>query len=108
MRKFVFANVVFGTLGLAAFTTAPLTFAVAHEEPPPAKAHRPFPFLSRMECSRTGMDAINADIQPMRDGKAKTTAMKEMGMAEEMMAKKDMKSCATHMQNARIIMRMTH
>ncbi len=77
MRKFVFANVVFGTLGLAAFTTAPLTFAVAHE------AHQ-------MECSRTGMDAINADIQPMRDGKAKTTAMKEMGMAEEMMAKKDM------------------
>ena len=29
----------------------------------------------------------------MSDGEAKTTAMKEMQMAEEMMAKKDMKGC---------------
>ena len=31
---------------------------------------------------------------------AKTTAMKEMQMAEDMMAKKDMEGCRTHMHNA--------
>jgi hypothetical protein len=53
-----------------------------------------------MECTETGMNAMHADIQSMEDGEAKTTAMKEMKMAEEMMAKKDMKACATHMHNA--------
>jgi hypothetical protein len=45
------------------------------------------------------MNAMHADIQAMDDGEA-TTAMKEMKMAEDMMAKKDMKACATHMHNA--------
>ena len=53
-----------------------------------------------MECTETGMNAMHADIQAMNDGEAKTTAMKEMQMAEEMMAKKDMKACATHMHDA--------
>ena len=88
MRKFAFiANLVFGTLGLTAFASAPLGIAVAHE------AHR-------MECSKTSINAVNADIQSMSDGDVKTTAMKEMKMADDMMAKKDMKSCATHLLNA--------
>ena len=87
MRRFVFAKLVFGTLGLTAFASAPLTFAVAHE------GHQ-------MECTETSINAMNADIQAMDDGEAKTTAMKEMKMAEEMMAKKDMKACVTHMHNA--------
>ena len=87
MRKFVFGNLIVGTLGLTAFASAPLTFAVAHE------GHQ-------MECSETGINAMNADIQSMNDGEAKTTAMKEMQMAEEMMAKKDMKACMAHMYNA--------
>ncbi len=88
MRNFAFtANVVFATLGLTAFASAPLGFAVAHE------AHR-------MECSETSINAVNADIQSMSDGEAKTTAMKEMKMADDMMAKKDMTSCATHLLNA--------
>lgn len=87
MRKFVFANLVFGILGLAAFTSAPLTFAVAHEE-------------HQMECNETSINAMTADIQSMNDGEAKTTAMEEMKMAEEMMANKDMKACMTHMHNA--------
>ena len=53
-----------------------------------------------MECTETSINAMNADIQAMGDGEAKTTAMKEMQMAEDMMAKKDMKACATHMHNA--------
>jgi hypothetical protein len=43
---------------------------------------------------------MNADIQSMNDGEAKTTAMKEMQMAEEMIAKKDMKACMAHIYNA--------
>ncbi len=88
MRKFVFANlIIFGTLSLTAFASAPPTFAVAHEG-------------AQMECNETGINAMNADIQSMNDGEAKTTAMKEIQMAEEMMAKKDMKACMAHMYNA--------
>ena len=43
---------------------------------------------------------MNADIQAMNDGEVKTTAMKEIGMAEAMMGLKDMKACVTHMYNA--------
>lgn len=86
MRKFVFANLVIGTFSLAAFASAPLTFAVAHEE-------------HQMECNETSINAMNADIQSMSDGEAKTTAMTEMRMAEEMMPK-DMKGCVAHMHNA--------
>ena len=64
-----------------------MSFAIAHE------GHQ-------MECNETSINAMNADIQAMNDGEAKTTAMKEMQMAEDMMAKKDMKGCMTHMHNA--------
>ncbi|HSA66679.1 MAG TPA: hypothetical protein VLE24_03325 [Methyloceanibacter sp.] len=84
MVKWIFSNLVLGTLALA---SVPASFAVAHEE-------------HHMECNETGMNAMHADIQAMSDGEAKTTAMKEMKMAEEMMAKKDMKACASHMHNA--------
>ena len=87
MRKFVFAKVVFGTIGLAGFASVPLTSAVAHE------AHQ-------MECNETSINAMNADIQAMSDGEAKATAMKEMQMAEDMMSSKDMKGCVAHMHNA--------
>jgi hypothetical protein len=84
MRKWIFSNLVLGTLALA---SVPASFAVAHEE-------------HHMECNETGMNAMHADIQAMDDGEAKTAAMKEMQLAEDMMAKKDMKACATHMHNA--------
>ena len=48
----------------------------------------------------TSVNAMNADVQAMNDGEAKTTAMNEMKMAEDMMAKKDMQACMTHMHNA--------
>jgi hypothetical protein len=87
MRKSVLANVAFGVLAFATCAGGPQTSAVAHE------GHK-------MECNDTSINAMNADIQAMPDGEAKTTAMKEMKMAEEMMAKKDMEGCATHMDNA--------
>jgi hypothetical protein len=83
MRKFVFANLVFGILALAACASS----AVAHEG-------------AEMECNETSINTMNADVQAMNDGEAKTTAMKEMGMAEAMMGLKDMKACVIHMQNA--------
>ena len=65
MRKLIFSNLVFGTLVLA---SAPATFAIAHE------GHQ-------MECTEININAMNADVQAMGDGEAKTEAMKEMQMA---------------------------
>jgi hypothetical protein len=53
-----------------------------------------------MECNETSINAMNADIQSMPDGETKTTAMKEMQMAEDMMGKYDMGGCETHLDNA--------
>ena len=85
MRKSVSASV--RTLVLAIGASAPLISAVAHE------AHK-------MECTETSINAMNTDIQSMDDGEAKTTAMKEMKMAEDMISKKDMEGCEAHMHNA--------
>jgi hypothetical protein len=87
VRKSFALSSVLGALIFATFTSGPLSPVVAHE------GHK-------MECNDTSMNAMNADIQAMPDGDAKTTAMKEMQMAEDMMAKKDMGGCETHMDNA--------
>ena len=81
------ARVTIACLALFVFASAPRHLAIAHE------GHQ-------MECKKTSMQAIKADIQAMNDGEAKTVAMKEMKMAEEMMDKKDMNACKTHMHNA--------
>lgn len=39
-----------------------------------------------MQCTPTGINAINADIQAMKDSEAKRKAMIEMKLAEDMMA----------------------
>lgn len=87
MRRFVLAKLIFGTAGLIVFASTVVNFALAHE------GHK-------MECNETSINAMNADIQAMRDGDAKTVAMKEMQMAEQMMAAHDMGGCETHMDNA--------
>jgi hypothetical protein len=83
MRKFV--SIAFGGIGLAALAGVQLAFA--HE------AHK-------AQCTETAINATKADIQAMGDGEAKTTAEKEMQMAEEMMAKKDMEGCVAHLHKA--------
>jgi hypothetical protein len=83
MRKFVIAHVV----GLAVLTSAPLPFALAHEG-------------AQMECNEMNINAMNADVQAMNDEETKTTAMKEMKMAEAMMGLKDINACMAHMHNA--------
>lgn len=87
MHEFALAKFVFGTIVLMSSAMASLTIAIAHEG-------------QKMECNEASMNAMTADIQSMPDGDAKTTAMKEMQMAEDMMAKHDMERCKTHMSNA--------
>ena len=87
MQKFSLTNLVLGTLALTVLWGTPMTAAVAHQ------AHK-------LACNDTTVNAMDADIQSMPDGQAKTAAMKEMGMAKEMMAKKDTESCDAHMQKA--------
>ena len=72
---------------LLVFASAPQNLAIAHE------GHL-------MECKKSSIQAMKADIQTMNDGEAKTTAKKEMEMAENMMNKKDMNACKAHMHNA--------
>ena len=81
------ARVTIACLALFVFASAPRHFAIAHE------GHQ-------TECKKISMQAIKADIQAMNVGEAKTVAMKEMKMAEEMMDKNDMNACKTHMHNA--------
>ncbi len=87
MRNFVLTNLAIGAFVLAALTDLPLSSAVAHE------GHK-------IKCSESSVNGILADIQAMNDGEAKTTAMKELHMAQVMMAKKDMNGCVSHMHNA--------
>jgi hypothetical protein len=88
MRNYICtAKLVFGILSLTALGSAPLDVAFAHGD-------------EKMECTEASMNAMTADVQAMNDGDAKTTAMKEMQVAKDMMAKKDMEACMSHMHNA--------
>jgi uncharacterized membrane protein (DUF106 family) len=87
MRGFLLVNSVSRTLAAVVFFNALLASAFAHDE-------------HRMQCTQTGINAINADIQAMKDREAKKTAMKEMNLAEDMMAGKNMEGCVAHMHNA--------
>ena len=52
------------------------------------------------ECSEANMKMGHDNMMKMSDGTKKTAAMKEMDMAKDMMAKKDMKGCEMHMDKA--------
>jgi hypothetical protein len=81
------SRLILGAIALAAVSSIPLTFADAHE------AHG-------AKCSETAMNAMDADIQSMPDGEAKSKAMKEFEMAKGMMDKEDMDACEEHMHSA--------
>ena len=84
MRHHAFiATFVSGVLGSVAFSA-------------PAGAHE----AHQATCSETASNALKADIQAMPDSDAKTKALKELAIAEEMMGEKDMKACKAHMHNA--------
>lgn len=52
------------------------------------------------ECNQTAINALKADIQAMSEGKAKTTATKEMKVAQQMMAKNNVKGCKKQIHSA--------
>ena len=53
-----------------------------------------------MDCTDANMTKASADMDKMAAGEKKTMAMKEMTMAKDMMGKKDMAGCKTHMNKA--------
>lgn len=53
-----------------------------------------------MDCTESNMMKASADMDKMPAGEKKTMAMKEMTMAKDMMAKKDMAQCKSHMNKA--------
>lgn len=57
------------------------------------------------DCTDANMTKASADMEKMPAGEKKTGAMKEMTMAKEMMAKKDMAGCKTHMDKMMTMMK---
>ena len=53
-----------------------------------------------MNCSEASMKTAHDSMMKMTDGTKKTAVMKEMGMAEDMMAKNDEKGCMMQMDKA--------
>ena len=58
-----------------------------------------------MECTDANMTKASADMDKMPAGEKKTMAMKEMTLAKEMMTKKDMAGCKTHMDKMMTMMK---
>jgi hypothetical protein len=56
--------------------------------------------VKMMGCTQAELTTLDADAAKMTDATKKAAAMKEVTMAKDMMAKKDVKGCATHMDNA--------
>lgn len=81
------ANCLMGFLAVMALGGFPLSPARGHEK-------------HQMQCNQTTIDAIRADLQMMKDGAAKRTAVKEADMAESKMAGKDKEGCIAHLHNA--------
>ena len=53
-----------------------------------------------MNCSEASMKTANDSVMKMTDAAKKAAVMKEMGMAKDMMAKKDEKGCMMQMDKA--------
>jgi hypothetical protein len=51
-------------------------------------------------CSQVELSKMNAETAKMTDPDKKAAAMKELTLATDLMAKDDMKGCATHLGNA--------
>lgn len=87
MRKFLFLNFMLGIVAVIGVAAVLHSAAMAHE------AHK-------TQCTQASINAIRADIQVMKDGEAKKTAVAEMKLAEDMMASKDKEGCVSHMHKA--------
>ena len=52
------------------------------------------------DCSQANLDKLDTSMKALTDKTAQDSAMKEAQMAKDMMAKKDLAGCSTHMDNA--------
>ena len=87
MRNLLFRSTSLRLLLMAGLVGFPLTLAHGHE------AHH-------AECSDTAINALKADIQAMGEGGARTTATKEVEVAQQMMTENDMEGCKSHIHSA--------
>jgi hypothetical protein len=58
------------------------------------------PAAPQLDCTDENMTKAGAEMDKLPGGEKKNTAMNELAMAKEMMAKKDMVRCKTHLNNA--------
>jgi hypothetical protein len=84
-------------LACAALAAALLAAAPALAQAPGAK--------TSMNCSEAHMKTMNDSMMKMTDASKKAAVMKEMGMAKDMMAKKDEKGCVMQMEKAKGMMK---
>ena len=61
--------------------------------------------MASMDCTDANMQKASADVNKMPAGEKKTMAMKEMTMAKDMMAKKDMAGCKASMDKMMTMMK---
>ncbi len=79
-------------LACAALSAALLAAFPALAQAPGAKA--------AVNCSEASMKQANDSMMKMKDASKKAAVQKEVGMAKDMMAKKDEKGCAMQMEKA--------
>jgi hypothetical protein len=58
------------------------------------------PATPQIDCTDENITKASAEMDKLPGGEKKNTAMNELIMAKEMMAKKDVAGCKTHLNNA--------
>ncbi len=85
------------TLILAALGVGLALSSAGAQTAPAAPDTTPLPPTT---CSTEELSKMNAETAKMTDPDRKAAAMKELTLATDLMAKNDMKGCATHLGNA--------
>ncbi len=85
------------TMPLAALGFALAAWPAQAQTAPMAPNTTPLPPTT---CSQVELSKMNAETAKMTDPDKKAAAMKELTLATDLMAKDDMKGCATHLGNA--------
>ena len=92
MFKRLLAALAFSTL----MASVPAVAQSTDKAPPPAAANGADQ-TTALDCTANNMAKGHSMMMGMPDGEKKTMGMQEMTMAKDMMEKKDMAGCKTHM-----------
>ena len=90
-------KVFLGALAISALVASSPAAAQSTDKTAPPAATKNSDQTSSTDCTEGNMAKGHSMMMGMPDGEKKNMAMKEMGMAKEMMEKKDMASCKDHM-----------